>query len=173
MPIEWKSRGWRSFAGGLALAVSLPGLAIAAGDDGETDSGARAAAQFDALDANHDGWVTKAEAAKDPSVGYDALLAVGDANGDGRLSRGEFESAVNEIAANGPGADRGDEQPEALFVQWDENRDDRLSVGEVPAARRAEVERILDALGRKGGTLSFEEFLAHFGKDKPPSSAKP
>ncbi|MBK7974175.1 MAG: EF-hand domain-containing protein [Deltaproteobacteria bacterium] len=109
-------------AGSLA---ALPCRASAQEDDG-TDSGADTAARFEALDANHDGWITKAEAAKDPSVAYDDLLRVGDANHDGRLSRGEFESANNEILANGPGFARGDDQPEALFVQWDENRDDRL-----------------------------------------------
>ncbi len=167
-----KVRKWSSVVSGLALAVSVPCLGVAADDEG-TDSGASAAARFDALDANHDGWITKTEGARDPSVPYDALLKTGDANGDGRLSRGEFESAVNEIAANGPGGDRGEDQPEALFVQWDENRDDRLSAGEVPAAQRAEVQRILEALGRKDGTLSFEEFIAHYGKSAEPAATKP
>ncbi len=172
MSFVCKARKWSSLVSGLALAVSVPCLGVAAEDDG-TDSGASAAAQFDALDADHDGWITKAEAAKDSSVAYDALLKTGDANRDGRLSRGEFESAVNEIAANGPGGERGDDQPEALFVQWDENRDDRLSPSEVPTGQRAEVQRILDALGRKDGTLSFEEFIAHYGKSAQPAATKP
>lgn len=153
-------------AGSLA---ALPSALHAQGGDG-TDSGADTAARFEALDANHDGWVTKAEAAKDPSIAYDDLLRVGDANHDGRLSRGEFESATNEILANGPGLARGEDQPEALFVQWDENRDDKLSLDEVPASARPTVQRILDSLGRKDGSLTFEEFVGGYTKARNPAS---
>ena len=157
-------------AGSIAL---LPGALHAQDEDG-TDSGADTAARFEALDANHDGWVTKAEAAKDPSVVYDDLIRVGDANHDGRLSRGEFESANNEILANGPGFARGEDQPEALFVQWDENRDDKLSLDEVPATAKPTLQRILDSLGRKDGGLTFEEFVGGYAKAKnaaPPSAS--
>lgn len=154
-------------AGSLA---ALPCRASAQEDDG-TDSGADTAARFEALDANHDGWITKAEAAKDPSVAYDDLLRVGDANHDGRLSRGEFESANNEILANGPGFARGDDQPEALFVQWDENRDDRLGPDEVPASAKPTLQRILDSLGRKDGPLTFEEFVGGYAKARNPAPA--
>lgn len=152
-----------------ALAATA-GVATAQDEDG-TDSGADTAARFEALDANHDGWITKAEAARDPSVAYDDLLRVGDANHDGRLSRGEFESANNEILANGPGLARGEDQPEALFVQWDENRDDKLTVDEVPASARPTLQRILDSLGRKDGALTFEEFVGGYSKARNPAPA--
>lgn len=142
---------------------------LAADEDAGTDSGDAAAEQFTALDANHDGWVTAAEAAKDPSVPYADLLKGGDANGDGRLSRGEFESSVYERVANGPGKTDGEDQPEALFVQWDVDRNDRLSVDEVPADRRKDMDRMLAEVGRKDGSLSYEEFLVHFH----PAPAKP
>lgn len=154
-----------------SLAV-LPSGVHAQGDDG-TDSGADTAARFEALDANHDGWVTKAEAAKDPTAGYDDLLRVGDANHDGRLSRGEFESANNEILANGPGFARGEDQPEALFVQWDENRDDKLSLDEVPASARPTLQRMLESLGRKEGSVTFEEFVGGYAKAKTAQPSAP
>ncbi len=153
-------------AGVLAATASV---ATAQDEDG-TDSGADTAARFEALDANHDGWITKAEATKDPSVAYDDLLRVGDANHDGRLSRGEFESASNEILANGPGLARGEDQPEALFVQWDENHDDKLTLDEVPASAKPTVQRLLDSLGRKDGSLSFEEFVGGYAKARNPAA---
>lgn len=154
-------------AGALAATASL----VSAEDEDGTDSGADTAARFEALDANHDGWITKAEATKDPSVGYDDLLRVGDANHDGRLSRGEFESANNEILANGPGLARGEDQPEALFVQWDENRDDKLTLDEVPASARPTLQRILASLGRMDGALTFEEFVGGYAKGRNPAPA--
>ncbi len=161
----------------LLAALTLTPLVAGAeegGSDGIMDNGDQTAAHFAALDADHDGYVTKAEAAKEPSLDFATLLKVGDANHDGRLNRGEFESAVNEIATEGPGATQGEEQPEALFIQWDQNRDDRLTLDEVPADRRPELQRILDALGRKSGGVTFEEFVGHFGKaSSAPAAAAP
>ncbi len=47
-------------------------------------------ARFDAMDANHDGFLAKDEVAKDRQLSQN--FAVWDTNGDGKISRSEFDS---------------------------------------------------------------------------------
>jgi len=47
-------------------------------------------ARFDAMDANHDGFLAKDEVAKDRQLSQN--FAVWDSNGDGKISRSEFDS---------------------------------------------------------------------------------
>ena len=47
-------------------------------------------ARFDAMDANHDGFLAKDEVTKDRQLAQN--FAVWDTNGDGKISRSEFDS---------------------------------------------------------------------------------
>ena len=64
-------------ASALALAASS-----ALAEKSETDPG------FNALDKNNDGWLTRAEARKNPYLSKNFKAA--DTNGDGKLSRTEY-----------------------------------------------------------------------------------
>lgn len=68
------------FAATLAM-ISLPAAAAGAGKAGD----------FAALDANHDGYLSKSETAR--LQGFDKPFAEADANHDGRLDRDEFIKA--------------------------------------------------------------------------------
>jgi Ca2+-binding EF-hand superfamily protein len=47
-------------------------------------------ARFDAMDANHDGFLAKDEVTKDRQLSQN--FAIWDTNGDGKISRSEFDS---------------------------------------------------------------------------------
>ena len=76
-------------AGGLL--TSMP--AGAWGDKAKTDPKAM---NFDKLDANHDGYISKPEA--QGISGLPAVFDQTDANKDGKLDRGEFENAHKQLA---------------------------------------------------------------------------
>ena len=100
-------------------------------------------ADFDRLDANHDGWVDKAEAER----GRDANVAVMqkrrsdqitatfgrlDANKDGSLSRQEFDALYRRIVAV-PGL--------PWLVNNDVNKDGRVSLAEATSQAMATFDR--------------------------------
>ena len=84
---------------GLALAlVSAAGLmtslpASAWGDKAKTEPKAM---NFDKLDANHDGYISKSEA--QGMSGLPAVFDQSDANKDGKLDRAEFDGAHKQLA---------------------------------------------------------------------------
>lgn len=119
----------------------------------------RLASQFEAIDADGDGFVTKDEmqvfraSLRARSGKRPAVFEKADADRDGKLSRREFTAAYPGIAHD--------------FAEVDANRDGFVTRREMRAYRRRSVERRLDqrfdaADADQDGRLSLQEFLTAF-----------
>lgn len=101
-----------------------------------------------AMDTDHDGVVTKieltkamaalrkAQARKDKSTGNITFDKPADANAADPAVAGGADQTQGGAGAGGPGAGRGNEMV-ARFMQYDRNRDGRLTPDEVPTQARA------------------------------------
>ena len=117
-------------AGALALGLAMPVAAqMPQGPISRADFLAHGKAQFAALDANHDGVVTKDELAAlltqqfggtPPQAIVDRIFATLDTNGDGKAT-----------------ADEVDKHTAERFDQWDTNHDGTLSTEELQAGQHA------------------------------------
>lgn len=118
------------FAGALALGLAMPAVAqMPQGPISRADFIAGNKAQFAAIDANHDGAVTKDElvaamtarfGGTPPQQIVDRIFAQMDTNGDGKATADEVEKRA---------ADR--------FDKWDTNHDGMLSPEEMQAGQQA------------------------------------
>jgi Ca2+-binding EF-hand superfamily protein len=104
----------------------------------------RGNALFKRLDANRDGAISMAEAAAAPRLqrGF-ALL---DANGNGRVTRAEYDAFSKRLA---------DRRMARIFGRWDTNRDGRISPEERQKSLDARFMR-LDA--NRDGKVTLQEF---------------
>ena len=142
---------------GLALAGAAPALlaqtatapASAAGQPGQ-------ARQHPKLDANGDGVIDRAEAAKAPrlSQNFDKL----DANHDGKLGADERPQRGQGEGRPGGRGDRGDRG--ARMAQMDKNGDGKFSRDELAGHQRA-LEHFGDIDANKDGFLTREEMMAY------------
>lgn len=118
------------FAGALALGLAMPAVAqMPQGPISRADFLAGNKAQFAALDANHDGVVTKDElvaamtarfGSAPPQPIVDRIFASLDTNGDGKATADEVEKHAEE-----------------RFDKWDTNHDGTLSPEEIQAGQQA------------------------------------
>lgn len=128
---------------------------------------ARVRANFDRLDANKDGFVTKEERqaarAERREQRRDAMFARLDANKDGMISRAEFDAP----RAKGPGGERAEGMRGKhrgmgmahrgggkMMERVDADKDGRISLAEMTAARLAHFDR-MDA--DRNGIVTREE----------------
>lgn len=139
----------------LALPV-LAALALAAGAVSAAD---KPKAGFDALDKNHDGYLTRAEAAGNKRLlkGFD----VADKNNDGRLGRGEYLAATakrkTRDVVNKPS------DPDPGFNALDRNNDGYVSRAE--ARDNPYLKKQFDAAdGNNDGRLNRAEYVAEMAK---------
>jgi hypothetical protein len=94
-----------------AVVASLPLLAIAGDDKTPAPMGTKASAQFDALDTNRDGRISRTEASTDSKIEFASL----DRNSDGFLDSMEFShrdmTHESSTPATQPSTPRPDETP--------------------------------------------------------------
>lgn len=142
-----------------AALFALPAVARADGPD--------PAALFEKLDANHDQKLSKDEIPREQARFFERTVRVGDANGDGVLTREEFiagfekaEPAVT-VQDQGPGFGRGagarPPMDAEAFSRMDRNGDGKLHKDELPAFVRERMAPLFERSGRD--SLTKEEFL--------------
>ncbi len=112
---------------------------------------------FRRLDENHDNKLTTDEIPQEYRDTIERLMATGDKDKDGALSKAEFRDALKNMPEAGD--ELGEMDPKFMFQQMDVNHDGRVTTDEVPAAHRALFERLLAAGDKDGdGALSKREF---------------
>jgi Ca2+-binding EF-hand superfamily protein len=155
---------------------------------------------FKRLDANGDGKVTLDEVPDERREGFKLLIARGDKDGDGALSKEEFIKAMGGGEPSKPAetkpadtkttdakpadtkpadAKQPDVRPgvQRLFTRLDKNGDGKVTLDEVPDAHRPMIERSLRHFDKDGDkALSLEEFSAAMeharpGEGQPPAVA--
>ena len=161
-----------------------PGRTEAAPLDG-AEGGRRPERLFARLDANGDGKVTADEVPEPLREMFKRMLARGDKDGDGTLSKEEFlqagppdgalagKPAGSDLAANKKGPE-GRPNPMLLFRRMDKNGDGKLTLDEVPEERRPMIKRLIERADKNGDkSLSLEEFSAGLGELRPGNGKPP
>jgi Ca2+-binding EF-hand superfamily protein len=150
------------------------GGARPAGRGGGRPSATTIFAQFD---KNKDGKLTKDEV---PSQMWDRLAAA-DSDGDGSVSKREFEKMIGSRrggppvgAGKGrgmpPGASGGPPRPERILRQFDKNKDSKLTKDEVPEEL---WQRLSQADADGDGAVTVDEFAKTLGaRGAQPASEK-
>lgn len=134
--------------------LAILGLAITLGATAMT--GAAEAREprfeFEALDSNNDGEITREEMAERSSARFSQT----DANGDGMLSLSELEAA---------GHERAKKRATRMMEKLDANDDGQLTKDEMQAARRGGPDRMFKRADADGdGAITKAEFDAVMAK---------
>jgi Ca2+-binding EF-hand superfamily protein len=117
---------------------------------------------FKKLDTNGDGVLTASEIPKEQQKFFERLLRIGDTNKDGKLSREEFDAAMEKTEqpvtdfSKAPGVDAGGPMrpnldPKKIFQVLDKNKDGKLTRDEVEG--RPRIKALFDRLGKDELTL--------------------
>lgn len=118
---------------------------------------------FKKLDTNGDGVLTASEVPKEHQKLFERLLRIGDANKDGKLSREEFDGAIqksekpvtdiDQTPGVNPGAGRPKRKadPKQIFARLDKNKDGKLTSDEVE--NRPRIKALFDRQGKDSMTL--------------------
>jgi Ca2+-binding EF-hand superfamily protein len=149
----------------LVLGIGLSAVALAQQPE------PRGGGLFDRLDQNKDGAVGADEIPAERKAFFERLLREGDKNGDGRLSREEFQAAAQQPRGQrerDDGEKSAEQRPAqaapnfdaaALFRNLDKNGDGKLTADEVPEERRERFQAGLPRTDKDGdGGLNLEEF---------------
>ena len=119
---------------------------------------------FNRLDKNGDGTISADELPGGQSRFFERLVKSGDKNDDSKLTREEFQSAIQRderpsgdapqfgrLLGGGDGFD-----PKRVFERLDANKDGKLTKDELPEPLRDRLGRVFDRLGKE--ELTSEEF---------------
>jgi Ca2+-binding EF-hand superfamily protein len=136
---------------GRGVAEDAPGIAKQPGE------------LFKKLDTNGDGSLTASEVPKEHQKLFERLLRIGDTNKDGKLSREEFDGAIQKIEKPvtdidqtpglnpGAGKAKGKVDPKQLFERLDKNKDGKLTSDEVE--KRPRIKALFDRQGKDSMTI--------------------
>ena len=123
---------------------------------------------FQRLDKNSDGMIEASEVNEAQKRHFERLIRLADNNQDGKLTKSEFEQAIkpqpNPAPSSAPfgqpmGIRNGSARPfnaQSLFQRFDTNKDQKLSLQELPELLRNRFKPLFDKSGKKEITL--EEF---------------
>ena len=118
---------------------------------------------FDQLDADGDGVITKDEIGEERQRFFDRLLRVGDRDNDGKLSRSEYDAALQPEQAPSAGMRDGDRRPggmdrprlpspEEAMQTLDKNNDGKIARDELTDRARM-LGGVMDRMGKDELTL--------------------
>jgi Ca2+-binding EF-hand superfamily protein len=150
-----------------ALCCILPGLVFGQPDKEDKKPAGDQRSLFDRIDQNKDGQIVADEIPAERKSYFQRLLREQDKNGDGRLSKDEFQQSAEKErrppAANENGQRRRPEQggfdAAAIFPHLDKNADGKLTPDEMPEERRERFRAGLARSDKDGdGGLNLDEF---------------
>lgn len=126
---------------------------------------------FEELDKNQDGRLTSEEFSVEQRKFFDHLVRVGDADKNGTLTKDEFLKGlqaddqplapITDLGGRGGGAGKNFD-PKRAFERMDQNKDGKLTLGEVPEPLRPRLERLFGALGKT--ELTEAEYMKAVGQ---------
>ena len=133
----------------------------------QADQEARPGKLFKRLDANGDGKVALDEVPEPRRDMFKKLVARGDKDGDGALSREEFVRAFPRGDEKKPEKPEPGKRPEGrpeaakFFRRLDVNGDGKVTLDEVPEPVKPRIEQLIRRADKNGDkAVSLEEFLA-------------
>jgi Ca2+-binding EF-hand superfamily protein len=165
-----------------AMAAALGISAVVVAADSSPSDGPESVAIFARLDANQDGKLTADEVPAERKQLFDRLIRIADEDGDGALGAAEFEAGLRprdepstadaESRANRR-ATLGKNKPDfgQILQRLDANGDGKVTLDEVPDARREQFNKLLGRLDKNGDEeLSSDEFPSR--PDPAPAAAQ-
>jgi Ca2+-binding EF-hand superfamily protein len=165
----------------MPIVVVWTAIVLAASLSSAQETGFDVDALFDRLDANGDGQLTADGISDGQLPFFERMLRIGDKDGDGVLTRKEF---VEALGGDRPGVDedaesesppRGPVRPldlGLLFDRFDQNRDGKLTLDELPEGLRLQLRPMFERLGKD--ELTKEEFLGNLdGRPNRPPANEP
>ncbi len=166
------------FAAGLARRPQQPEAANPPG--GGPEGKPAPEKMFKRLDANGDGKVTLDEVPEPRRDMFKQLVARGDKDGDGALTKKEFLRAFpggGDPPKGKPDAAKrpeGRARAEEFFRRMDANGDGKVTLDEVPEPRRPMVEKLISRGDKDGDkALTLNELVGAFGGGQPGNPQTP
>ena len=140
-------------SGVLAAALVMGGAAAYAGGKmgmGPGMHGPRPMMNFEEIDANSDGKITKEEIAGQAKARFDAA----DADKDGFLTKEEMQAGIEAQMKQ-----RAEMMADRMLARHDAKKDGKLSAEEMPQPRERRADRMFDRMdANDDGAISAEEF---------------
>jgi Ca2+-binding EF-hand superfamily protein len=139
-----------------ATVIALMGsVSIANAKQGGEGKGKGPRINFEQLDTDGDGFITKAEL----QAAHEARFAKNDTDGDGFLSAEELEASKAKMGKGKKGGEGQSDRKKARMMRYmDENGDGKVALSEIPTDR---MDRMIGKLDTdEDGKVSKEEFEA-------------
>lgn len=139
----------------VALAVGLSAVSVAAGPFGGKGPGGPGMQRgpqinFEQLDLNKDGLITKEEISGQAKARFDAA----DTDKDGFLTKEEMQAGIEAQMKQ-----RAEMMADRMLARHDANKDGKLSAEEMPHPKERRADRMFDRMdANDDGAISAEEF---------------
>ncbi len=133
---------------------------------------------FKNLDKNNDGILVADEIGEEQTRFFERLIRTGDANEDGKLSLGEYESTVNTedkpVTGGGPQGPGDRPNPGEMFSRMDKNKDGKLTRDELPEPLKERMGAMFDRLGKEELTQEdMARAFAQMNRGNQPPGGRP